>query len=159
VIGKINGAIVPVVVRSGQVFVPSPLTPLNTSAAQVDDESGIAMLAPNTALASGAFDGGYVGADSNFKYTAALLQGPVGSFINPSTQATETGFGMSYAQQLPGLIGVQDQNGGRGALISAGGLYGVFIAGSTVNGGLTSTSANADTPASPYFGIGALLSK
>ena len=159
VIGKVNGAIVPIVVRTGQVFVPSPLTPLNTNAAQVDDESGIAMLAPNTALQSGAFDGGYVGADSNFKYTAALLQGPVGSFINPSTQSTETGFGMSYAQQLPGLIGVQDQNGGKGALISAGGLYGIFIAGSTVNGGPTSTSVNADTPASPYFGIGALLSK
>jgi hypothetical protein len=159
VIGKINGAIVPIVVRTGQVFVPSPLTPLNTGSAQVDDESGIAMLAANTALTSGAFDGGYVGADSNFKYTAALLQGPVGSFINPSTQSTETGFGMSYAQQLPGLIGVQDQNGGKGALIAAGGLYGIFIQGSTVNGGLTSTSANADTPASPYFGIGALLSK
>ena len=36
---------------------------------------------------------------------------------------------MSYAQQLPGLIGVQDQNGGKGALIAAGGLYGIFIAG------------------------------
>ncbi len=94
------------------------------------------MLAPNTALTSGAFDGGYVGAESNFKYTVTLLQGPVGSFINPSTQAFETGFGMSYAQQLRGLIGVQDQNGG-----------------------LTSTSANADTPSSPYFGIGTLLSK
>jgi Protein of unknown function (DUF2957) len=159
VLGKINGAIVPIVVRTGQVFVPSPLTPLNTNAAQVDDESGLSMLAANTALTSGAFDGGYVGADSNFKYTATLLQGPVGSFINPSTQASETGFGMSYAQQLPGLIGVQDQNGGQGALIAAGGLYGIFIQGSTVNGGLTSTSANTGTPASPYFGIGALLSK
>lgn len=159
VLGQVNGAIVPVVVRTGQVSVPSPLTVTNAGIAQVDDESGLAMLAPNTVLTSGSFDGGYVGADSNFKYTATLLQGPVGSFINPTTQASETGFGMSYAQQLPGLIGVQDQSGGQGALITAGGLYGIFIQGSTVNSGLTSTSANADTPASPYFGIGALLSK
>ncbi len=31
VIGKINGAIVPIVVRTGQVSVPSPLTPANAT--------------------------------------------------------------------------------------------------------------------------------
>jgi hypothetical protein len=61
ILGQLNGATIPLVVRTGTV----DLTQL-----QVDDESGIAMLAPATALASGGFNGGYVGADSNFNYTA-----------------------------------------------------------------------------------------
>ena len=58
--------------------------------AQVDDESGIAVLGAATAITSGAIDGGYAGADSNFKYTAALIRGSNASFINPSTQAEKT---------------------------------------------------------------------
>ncbi|MFM0609676.1 DUF2957 domain-containing protein [Paraburkholderia sediminicola] len=149
IIGQINGATVPLVVRTGNV---------NLSALSVDDESGIAMLAAATPLASGGFDGGYVGADSNFKYTATLIQGAVGTFINPSTSSAESGFGLGYGLPSPGLVGVQDTNGKTGFAIASGGLYAIAIQG-TENSGITSTSANSDTPSTPYFGIGAQISK
>ncbi|MDE1181152.1 DUF2957 domain-containing protein [Paraburkholderia sp.] len=152
ILGQINGATVPLVVRTGRVVLPP-------AGLEVDDESGIAMLAAATPLASGGFDGGYVGADSNFKYTATLIQGGLGTFINPSTQAAESGFGMAYGQlPSPGMVGVQDASGNTGLAIASGGLYAIAIQG-TENGGVTSTSANADTTAVPYFGIGAQISK
>jgi hypothetical protein len=152
ILGQINGATVPLVVRTGYVDVSNLLT------AKVDDESGIAMLTAATPLASGGFDGGYVGADSNFKSTATLIQGGVGSFINPSTSAAEDGFGLTYGLQSPGLVGVAQANGQTGYAIASGGLYAIEIQG-TVNGGITSTSANSDTSSAPYFGIGAQISK
>ncbi|RAS25339.1 DUF2957 domain-containing protein [Paraburkholderia bryophila] len=149
ILGQVNGATVPLVVRTGSV---------NTNTLQIDDESGIAMLAAATPLASGGFDGGYVGADSNFKYTATLIQGAVGTFINPSTSGAESGFGLGYGLPSPGLVGVQDTNGKTGLAIASGGLYAIVIQGAE-NGGITSTSANSDTPSTPYFGIGAQISK
>lgn len=149
IIGQVNGATVPVVVRTGFA---SPFT------LQVDDESGIAMLAAATPLASGGFDGGYVGADSNFKSTATLIQGTVGTFINPSTSAGEDAFGMQYGLPSPGLVGVGQKNGQTGFAIASGGLYAIEIQG-TVNSGIAPTSANSDTSSAPYFGIGAQISK
>ncbi|CAE6768841.1 DUF2957 domain-containing protein [Paraburkholderia haematera] len=152
ILGQVNGATVPLVVRTGFVDTSNLLT------AKVDDESGIAMLAAATPLASGGFNGGYVGADSNFKSTATLIQGGVGTFINPSTSAAEDGFGLGYGLPSPGLVGVQQANGQTGFAIASGGLYAIEIQG-TVNGGITPTSANSDTPNAPYFGIGAQISK
>jgi hypothetical protein len=149
IIGQINGATVPLVVRTGNVV---------TGSLTVDDESGIAMLASATPLASGGFDGGYVGADSNFKYTASLIQGGLGTFINPTTQAAESGFGLAYGQANPGLVNVVDSQGQPGFAIASGGLYAIYI-NNTENGGVTSTSANASTVNVPYFGIGAQISK
>ena len=151
ILGQINGATVPLVVRTGYVDTS------NLLAAKVDDESGIAMLAAATPLASGGFDGGYVGADSNFKSTATLIQGASGSFLNPSTSAAEDRLDLTYGLQSPGLVGVSD-SGQSGYAIASGGLYAIEIQG-TVNGGITSTSANPDTPNAPYFGIGAQISK
>ncbi|MFT4069072.1 DUF2957 domain-containing protein [Paraburkholderia sp.] len=152
ILGQLNGATIPLVVRTGYVDTS------NLLAAKVDDESGIAMLAAATPLASGGFDGGYVGADSNFKYTATLVQGAAATFINPSTSAAEDTVGLSYGASSPGLVNVQDKNSKPGFAIASGGLYAVVIQGSE-NGGITSTSANADTPSAPYFGIGAQISK
>ena len=151
ILGQVNGATVPLVVRTGTAHV-------NGLPLQIDDESGIAMLAAATPLASGGFDGGYVGADSNFRYTATLIQGGVGSFINPSTSSAEDGFGLGYGLPSPGLVGVQDKAGKTGLAIASGGLYAIEIQ-DAVNGGITSTSANSDTPSAPYFGIGSQISK
>jgi len=152
ILGQLNGATIPLVVRTGYVDTSNLLT------AKVDDESGIAMLAAATPLASGGFDGGYVGADSNFKYTATLVQGAVATFLNPSTSAAESSIGLSYGASSPGLVNVQDSNGKTGLAIASGGLYAIVVQGAE-NGGITSTSANADTPSAPYFGIGAQISK
>ncbi|WP_179405453.1 DUF2957 domain-containing protein [Burkholderia guangdongensis] len=147
VLGKLNGAIVPVVVRTG-VADPSKV--------EVDDESGIAVLGAANALASGGFDGGYAGADSNFKYTAALIRGGNGTFINPTTAAAEDGFTLQYGASSPGLVSVTAP-GGNGFAIATGGLYAVLIQG-TVNGGVTPSSAIAGTSSAPYFGVGAKIS-
>ncbi|MCP2086446.1 UNVERIFIED_ORG: hypothetical protein J2Y81_002463 [Paraburkholderia sediminicola] len=156
ILGQINGATVPLVVRTGLVNLGTP--PLHLDA-KVDDESGIAMLAAATPLASGGFNGGYVGADSNFKSTATLIQGGVGTFINPSTSAAEDGFGLGYGLPSPGLVGVQQANGQTGFAIASGGLYAIEIQG-TVNGGVAPTSQLSSTASSaPYFGIGAQISK
>lgn len=148
ILGKVNGQVVPLVVRTGQVD-PNNLV--------VDDESGIAMLASATQIQSGAINGGYVGADSNFDYTATLLQGAGGTFVNPSTSAAESAFALDYTQQHLGLINVTDKQGNTGSLIASGGLYAIFINGEE-NGGVTATSANSDTLNLPYFGIGAQIS-
>ncbi|MGF6752641.1 DUF2957 domain-containing protein [Paraburkholderia sp. GAS42] len=156
ILGKVNGQVIPLVVRTGVVSLNLPPA--------LDDESGIGMLAPATQIQSGGIDGGYVGADSNFKYTATLLQGQVGAFINPSTQASEGGVGISYTQHHPGLLTVQDASGNGGNMIGAGGLYAVFVNGAE-NGGVTKSSANVnsttgtDNSSVPYFGIGAQISK
>lgn len=156
VLGQVNGATVPLVVRTG--FINLGTAPLYLDA-KIDDESGIALLAKNTAISSGGFDGGYVGADSNFKYTATLIQGATGSFINPNTsQVEEPPFSLNYGLSSPGLIGVTDSNGKTGFAIASGGLYAIAIQGQQ-NGGITSTSANSDTPNTPYFGVGAQISK
>jgi hypothetical protein len=149
IIGQINGATVPVVVRTGSI---------NTGTLAVDDESGIAMLAAAVPLASGGFDGGYVGGDSNFNTTATLIQGGVGTFINPSTSSAESGFGLGYGLPSPGLVGVQDTNGKTGFAIASGGLYAIEIQGAE-NNGVAPTSANSSTTNAPYFGIGAQISK
>jgi hypothetical protein len=137
------------------VFTGTGALPLD---AQVDDESGIAVLESATSLASGGFDGGYVGADSNFKYTASLIQGGLGTFINPTTQAAESGFGLGYGAGNPGLVSVIDKQGSTGYAIAGGGLYAIFING-TENGGITPSSANSDTASAPYFSVGAQISK
>ncbi|OXJ21329.1 DUF2957 domain-containing protein [Burkholderia sp. AU6039] len=159
VIGQLNGATVPVIVRTGNVNLGTP--PLHLDA-QVDDESGIAVLGAATAITSGAIDGGYAGADSNFKYTAALIRGSNASFINPSTQAEEDGFTLDYGQATPGLLNAttipKSGSAASGVVIATGGLYAALIQG-TVNGGVTSTSANSTTSSTPYFGVGAQISK
>jgi len=151
ILGQLNGATVPVVVRTGNVST-------NILSLAIDDESGIALLESAAPLASGGFNGGYVGADSNFKYTASLITGGTGSFINPTTQAAESGFTLSYGADSPGVVVVTDAQGNTGRAIAGGGLYAVFING-TENGGVTSSSANADTVGSPYFSVGAQISK
>ncbi|WP_174910396.1 DUF2957 domain-containing protein [Burkholderia diffusa] len=162
VIGQLNGATVPVVVRTGNVNLGTP--PLHADA-QVDDESGIAVLGAASAIQSGAIDGGYAGADSNFKYTAALIRGSNASFINPTTQAEEDAFTLDYGQGTPGLLNTTTTPASgatypsaSGVVIATGGLYAALIQG-TVNGGVTSTSANSSTSSTPYFGVGAQISK
>ncbi len=163
VIGQLNGATVPVIVRTGSVYLGTDAA-VHTDA-KVDDESGIAVLGAASTIQSGAIDGGYAGADSNFKYTAALIRGSNASFINPSTQAEEDGFTLDYGQSTPGLLAATttpasgaSYPSASGVVIATGGLYAALVQG-TVNGGVTSTSANATTSSTPYFGVGAQISK
>ncbi len=156
ILGQLNGATVPLVVRTGNVNLSGILR-------QVDDESGIAMLAPATALASGGFDGGYVGADSNFNYTATLDQRR-NRHLRQSRNVERRGRLRPELRCLPspGLVGVTAQTTSgttaTGYAIATGGLYAILIQGEE-NNGVASTSAISGTAQSPYFGIGAQVSK
>ncbi|WP_181321987.1 DUF2957 domain-containing protein [Trinickia symbiotica] len=157
VLGQFNGSIVPIVVRTG--YANSNLLSL-----AVDDESGIAMLAAASPIASGAIDGGYAGADSNFKYTATIIQGASGKFVDPPTNTIESKFTLTYPSSNQGLLSVQDDQGNSGYAIATGfsptstigGLYAILLQG-TENGGITPSSAivGQTTSSAPYFGIGA----
>ncbi|CAN7173226.1 DUF2957 domain-containing protein [Trinickia sp. LjRoot230] len=157
VLGKFNGAIVPIVVRTGYA---------NPGTLSVDDESGIAMLAAAGTLASGSIDGGYIGADSNFKYTATIISGSAGKFVDPPTSTAESTFTLGYPASNQGLLGVQDSQGNAGYAIATGfspttttgGLYAILLQG-TENGGITASSAitGQTTSSTPYFGIGAFV--
>jgi hypothetical protein len=150
VLGKVNGAIVPVAVRVGYA---------NLAGLAIDDESGIAILAPANALASGGLNGGFVGADSNFQYTAMLISGATGGFINPSTQQAESAFNITYGNSTPGIATLTDQQNNPGVAVTVGGLVAMMIQG-TENGGMTSSDTFAGmTTSAPYFAIGAQVSK
>ncbi len=157
VLGQFNGSIVPIVVRTGY----ANSNPLSLA---VDDESGIAMLAAANPIASGSIDGGYAGADSNFKYTATIIEGASGKFVDPTTNTIESTFSLTYPSSNQGLLSVQDSQGNPGYAIATGfspnstigGLYAILLQG-TENGGITSSSAitGQTTSSTPYFGIGA----
>ncbi|HEY3539448.1 MAG TPA: DUF2957 domain-containing protein [Trinickia sp.] len=155
VLARFNGALVPIVVRTGYAN-PGTLT--------VDDESGIAMLAAAGNIASGTLDGGFVGADSNFKYTATLIQGTSGKFVDPPTSTAESTFTLDYPSSNQGLLSVQDSAGNAGFAIATGfspsstvgGLFAILLQG-TENGGIAASSSivGQTTSSTPYFGIGA----
>jgi hypothetical protein len=92
-----------------------------------------------------------------------LINGGTGSFVNPGTSSAEDGFSLTYGVSAsPGLVGVTAQTTGGGTAngyaIATGGLYAILIQGEE-NNGVTSTSTNSTTAQSPYFGVGAQVSK
>ncbi|MFM0741381.1 DUF2957 domain-containing protein [Paraburkholderia xenovorans] len=163
VLGQLNGATIPLIVRTG--FANPGTAALTYADAQVDDESGIAVLSGTTPLQPGGIDGNYAGADSNFKYTGAIIQGTKGTFVNPPTQQPEDSLTLDYSQTIPGLLKTATNNAtaASGYLIAIGGLYATLITG-PVNNGLSASSSALGSmsninsaPAAPYFGIGALV--
>ncbi|ACR31176.1 DUF2957 domain-containing protein [Burkholderia glumae] len=62
IVGKLRGALIPIVIRVGQAFVPS--NPADLLSTVADAEIGISALAPATAIASNSLTGGFIGATS-----------------------------------------------------------------------------------------------
>ncbi|ALK34160.1 DUF2957 domain-containing protein [Burkholderia plantarii] len=62
IVGKLRGALVPIVIRVGQAFVPTDIADLLNTVA--DAEIGISALAPATTIASNSLTGGFIGATS-----------------------------------------------------------------------------------------------
>jgi hypothetical protein len=160
IVGKLNGSIVPIVVRTGN----TNLTQI--SSLELDDESGIAFMSAANPVNSQEMNGTYIGADSNFKFTATTIDNSNGGFINILGQQPESGFTLKYGLTSNGSIGVQttDTVPQSGYMVGVGGLYATLIQGTT-NGGVISSSLPAALPATnattttltPYFGIGALM--
>lgn len=118
VVGKLNGALVPLLVRTG--YAQISLLPLTVN---VDDESGLALMAPAKALASGQLDGGYIGSGSDFVYTASLVKGTRVELLDPMTMNQTGAFQLDFTQNAPGMIATTDNSGTTGALIASGRVF------------------------------------
>lgn len=139
IVGKLRGKDVPVLVRVGRA---------DPSSFIVDDESGIAVLAPQTIITSGTQDGEYIGVDTNFQYRTTLLIGPQMSMLDPfqaSNAALAATYNLDYTQPVGGVLGVTPVSGGSG---QTGKL--------TFNGGVISYLDTAN-PSAPYFTAGAYV--
>lgn len=119
VVGKLNGALIPLLVRTG--YAQISLLPLTVN---VDDESGLAVLAPATRLESGQIDGGYIGSGSDFAYTASLIKGARVDLLDPITMNQTGGFQLDFTQNAPGMVTTTDNSGITGALIASGRVFG-----------------------------------
>ncbi|KWF03347.1 DUF2957 domain-containing protein [Burkholderia pseudomultivorans] len=76
IVGKLNGVLVPVVIRVGYTYVDAA----NPLASVGDAEVGISMLSPTTAIAANSLKGGYIGATSASACGVVVSGGEVNSF-------------------------------------------------------------------------------
>lgn len=130
VVGKLEGKRVPLLVRVGYAVASALPFQLN-----VDDESGIALLSPSTAVDAVALKGGYIGSGSDFKYTASSLHDNVGVLLDPQdlTLTPIGGFQMDFTQATqPGVVTTVDNSGTTGSIISTGPVY-AHLFGSAAN--------------------------
>ncbi|MDW3684725.1 DUF2957 domain-containing protein [Cupriavidus sp. CV2] len=117
VVGKLNGALVPLLIRVGFAQADSILS------VNVDDESGLAMLAPTTNLTNAQLNGGYVGSGSDLVYTSSIVQGNAVGLIDPLTMNAKGGYQLDLTQAKPGVVTTVDNSGTPGALISTGHVF------------------------------------
>lgn len=121
VAGKLEGKLVPLVIRVGYA-----IADLTTFDINIDDESGIALLAPAVPATAAALKGGYIGSGSDFRYVASSLHDNVGAWLDPQDPTlTPTGaFQMDLTQATqPGLVATVDNSGKAGSLITTGPVY------------------------------------
>jgi hypothetical protein len=157
IVGKLRGQLVPIVIRVGEAdpsIASPPGSPPKTPLA--DDESGIAMLAPQLNVAVGSQNGEYVGVDSNFAYrTTALMHGQAAMLdpFNPSQASLATSLDLDYTQALAGLVRTKGTTGGTGAT----GATGTVATGKMIfSGGMIGYLDTRD-PNAPYFAVSAFV--
>ncbi|RKP46364.1 DUF2957 domain-containing protein [Trinickia fusca] len=151
IVGRLRGQLVPVLIRVGaadpSIYSPPgspPKTPL------ADDESGIALLAPQTAVASGSQNGEYVGVDSSFGYRTTALEGTQATLLDPfnaSQTSLASAINLDFTQALPGTVTTRSANASAGSaatgkMIFTGGTFGYL---------------DVSDPSAPYFTISAFV--
>jgi hypothetical protein len=150
IIGKLRGELVPVLIRVGAAdpsIASPPGSPPKTPLA--DDESGIAMLAPQTSVAASSQNGEYIGVDSNFAYrTTALINGQATMLdpFNASEASLATALELDYTETLPGLVKAK-RSGAPGAAPT----------GKMIFAGGTIAYLDTSDPSAPYFGVSAFV--
>ncbi len=141
IVGKLRNQLVPILVRTGYA---------NPSALQADDESGISILAPQTAIAVNSPNGEYIGVDSQFDYRTTALEGTQATLLDPfnaSQASLATALNLNFTEAIPGVVTTTQVNASTGTtptgkMIFSGGVFGYL---------------DLTTPASPYFTIGAFV--
>lgn len=150
IVGKLRGQLVPILIRVGAAdpsIVSPPGSPPKTPLA--DDESGIAMLAPQANVAAGSQNGEYVGVDSNFAYRTTALMSAQAAMLDPfnaSLASLATSIDLDYTQALPGLVKAKATSAASGA-----GVGKMIFSGGTI--GYLDTS----DPSAPYFAVSAFV--
>ncbi|MDR5834160.1 DUF2957 domain-containing protein [Caballeronia sp. LZ034LL] len=149
IVGTLRGQRVPIMIRTGAANPGTQPDANGVPPLTADDESGIAILAPQTKLGSGAQNGEYIGADSRFDYRATALADTRATLFDPfnaSQASLATVLTLDYTQTLPGAIGTTHADAASatptGTFLFTGGVFGFL---------------DMSTPASPYFLIGAFV--
>jgi Protein of unknown function (DUF2957) len=141
IVGKLRNQLVPVLIRAGKA---------DPSTFVVDDESGIAVLSPQTTITSGTQDGEYIDVDADLQYRTALLIGAQMSLLDPfdpSNASLAATYNLDYTQSVAGVLRVTPATAANGTaptgkLIFTGGVMAYL------------NTANA---AAPYFTAGAYV--
>ncbi len=151
IVGKLRNQLVPVLVRTGVAYPQIGTDPQSGATGPVaDDESGISVLAPQTAIAQGSQDGEYISVDSQFDYRTLALSGTQGTLLDPfnaSQASLATALDLNFAQTTAGVVTTTHVNASTGTtptgkMTFTGGVFSF----------LDMTNASA-----PYFTAGAFV--
>lgn len=151
IVGKLRNQLVPVLVRTGVAYPTIGTDPQSGATGPVaDDESGISVLAPQTAITQGSQDGEYISVDSQFDYRTLALSGTQGTLLDPfnaSQASLATALNLDFTQSVPGIattthVGASTGSTPTGKMTFTGGVFSFLD--------LTNASA-------PYFTAGAFV--
>jgi hypothetical protein len=150
IVGKLRNQLVPILVRTGAANSSVTVPQNGALGPYADDESGISILAPQSAITVNSQNGEYIGVDSQFDYRTTALEGAEATLLDPfnaSQASLATALNLDFTQTVPGVVtttrvGASTGTTPTGKMISTGGVFGY----------LDLTNA-----ASPYFTIGAFV--
>ncbi|KML62051.1 lipoprotein [Burkholderia cepacia] len=144
IVGKLRNQLVPIFIRTGAANAD-----LTQGPPSADDESGISILSPQTAIALGSQNGEYTGVDSAFNYRATALVGAQATLLDPfnaSQAALTRALNLDYTQKVPGVVTTVHADA------ASGPATGKFV----FTGGVFGFLDMADT-SNPYFTVGAFV--
>lgn len=149
IVGKLRNQLVPIMIRTG-VANPNPTPDANgVPGLTADDESGISILAPQTAIAVGSQNGEYIGVDSQFDYRTTALVNAQATLLDPfqaSQASLATPLNLDYTQAVPGAVTSTHVGASSttptGKFIFTGGVFGFL---------------DMSNSSSPYFTVGAFV--
>ncbi|ABB10659.1 DUF2957 domain-containing protein [Burkholderia lata] len=144
IVGKLRNQLVPIFIRTGAANAD-----LTQGPPSADDESGISLLSPQTAIAQGSQNGEYTGVDSAFNYRATALVGAQATLLDPfnaSQAALTRALNLDYTQKMPGVVTTVHADAASGPatgkFVFTGGVFGFLDMNDTSN---------------PYFTVGAFV--
>jgi hypothetical protein len=149
IVGQLRNQLVPILIRTGYASSTVTFSHGIPQGPVADDESGISILAPQSAIADDSQDGEYIGVDNQFDYRTTALEGTEATLLdpfNPSQASLATALNLDYTgSSVPGVVTSTHMGASStptGQFIFTGGVYGFL---------------DMSTPAAPYFTIGAFV--
>ena len=83
IVGKLRNQLVPILVRTGAANSSVTVPQNGALGPYADDESGISILAPQSAITVNSQNGEYIGVDSQFDYRTTALEGTEATLLDP----------------------------------------------------------------------------